>query len=401
MALFKKKPKFIQVGNERIELQPKPARIGLFGARPPKQNPAPPKAAPPQPGQGIPPSRPQPQSPAPKLQPQQPQAKPQKPARPGFAFKLPSFPKKRPTGFPSGPQQPPQAGSPQAQRPHPQFAKPSAWKNYVQGIGVKNAKLEEALRDQGIKSSLFEFVQRMLIAAIMIAGIIGIVGFMLFMRLGFPVITTLVISLALVVAVFQASLHSFLNFPLAKKKSNAKQIERDLLFASRDMIISLRSGMPLFNAITSVSTGYGEASKEFAKIAKKVQLGMPLEEAIDDTVAQTSSPSFRRIMLQASVSIKAGADVVSALQSIIDQVSQERIIELRRYGQKLNALAMFYMLFGIILPSMGVAVVTILTTFISFFTVDTTVLEAVVVGILFLQIVFLQLIRTSRPVFSM
>ena len=42
--------------------------------------------------------------------------------------------------------------------------------------------------------------------------------------------------------------------------------------------------------------------------------------------------SFKRVMLQASVSIKAGADVVSSLQSIIDQLSQERVIELRRYG---------------------------------------------------------------------
>ncbi|EQD29158.1 Type II secretion system F domain protein, partial [mine drainage metagenome] len=150
---------------------------------------------------------------------------------------------------------------------------------------------------------------------------------------------------------------------------NAKIIERDIIFAARDLIISLRSGMPLFNALTSVSTGYGEASKEFAKVVQKVQLGTPLVDAIDQTIEETKSSSFKRIMLQASVSIKSGADVVGALQSIIDQLAEERTIEMRRYGQKLNAIAMFYMLFGIILPSMGIAVVTILTTFISIFTV--------------------------------
>src|SRR5208283_3229492 len=128
---------------------------------------------------------------------------------------------------------------------------------------------------------------------------------------------------------------------------------------------------------------------------------MPLEDAIDKTVDETKSQSFRRLMLQASVSIRAGADVVSALQSIIDQLSQERIIELRRYGQRLNAIAMFYMLFGIILPSMGIAVVTILTTFIAVFTVNVTVLEFALVGIIFLQIVFLELITSSRPVFTL
>jgi len=132
-----------------------------------------------------------------------------------------------------------------------------------------------------------------------------------------------------------------------------------------------------------------------------VQLGVPLEEAIDQVVAGTKSNSFRRIMLQAAVSIRAGADVTTAMQSVIDQLSQERVIELRRYGQRLNALAMFYMLFGIIIPSMGIAVLTIMTTFISIFTVNVTVLEFALVGVLLLQIVFLELITSSRPVFTM
>ena len=132
-----------------------------------------------------------------------------------------------------------------------------------------------------------------------------------------------------------------------------------------------------------------------------MQLGTPLEDAIDEIVSATKSPSFRKIMLQASVSIKVGADVTSALQSVIDQLTQERVIELRRYGQRLNAIAMFYMLFGIILPSMGIAVLTILTTFIPIFPVNVTLLEVVVVGLIFLQVVFLQMIRSSRPVFSM
>ncbi len=166
------------------------------------------------------------------------------------------------------------------------------------------------------------------------------------------------------------------------------------------MIISLRSGMPLFNAITSVSSGYGEASKEFAKIVQRVQLGSPLIETIDEVMANTKSNSFKRLMLQASISIKSGADIVSAFQSTIDELTLERQIELRRYGQKLNALSMFYMLFGIIFPSMGIAVVTILTTFISIFTVTDTILYAVLIGIVFLQIVFINLISSSRPIFA-
>ncbi len=269
-------------------------------------------------------------------------------------------------------------------------------KNYLEGIGEGKKGLELALRAQGVKVEMYEFVRNMLIASIALGIVISGTMIILFQYVGLDLIQSGVISVLLGVVVFYVSFQTFLNFPLQKGKAASKNIERDILFAARDMIISLRSGMPLFNAITSISTGYGDASTEFAKIVERVQLGTPLEDAIDQTVSETKSNSFRRIMLQAAVSIRAGADVVAALQSVIDQLSQERVIELRRYGQRLNAIAMFYMLFGIILPSMGIAVVTILTTFIAIFTVNLTVLEFAIVGIVFLQIVFLELITSVQ-----
>jgi pilus assembly protein TadC len=278
---------------------------------------------------------------------------------------------------------------------------PSAFRKKIENFGKKRKGLEAAMKEQQMKISMYDFVRNMLIAAVALGAITGAASLILFLRILPTETAALLLSamVGLMVGLFTFQL--FLGFPLRKGSRSSKNIERDILFAARDLIISLRSGMPLFNAITSVSTGYGDASTEFSKIVDKVQLGVPLEDAIDQTVAATKSPSFRRIMLQAAVSIRAGADVTSALQSIIDQLSQERVIELRRYGQKLNAIAMFYMLFGIIVPSMGIAVLTILTTFISIFTVNITILEFALVGIIFLQIVFLKMIGSSRPVFTM
>ena len=281
------------------------------------------------------------------------------------------------------------------------LVKPTKIKLYIEKLGSKQKGLEAALRQQGIKESLYDFVKRMLIASVMLAVVIGITTIILMVHIGIAIGAGILLGFVVGLVAFYVGLNTFLQFPKQKGKSNAKTIERDIIFAARDLIISLRSGMPLFNALTSVSTGYGEASKEFAKVVQKVQLGTPLVDAIDQTIEETRSNSFKRIMLQASVSIKSGADVVGALQSIIDQLAMERTIEMRRYGQKLNAIAMFYMLFGIILPSMGIAVITILTTFISIFTVNITILEAALVGIIFLQLIFLQMIKRSRPVFSM
>ena len=150
-----------------------------------------------------------------------------------------------------------------------------------------------------------------------------------------------------------------------------------------------------------MSTGYGAASKEFAKVVELVQVGSPIEQAIDDVSSKSKSKTFKRVMLQASVSLKAGADVVDALQGVVEEASQERVIDMRRYGQRLNALAMFYMLFGVIFPSMGIAIAAILTTFVNLFTINVSTLLMVLVGITFLQIIFLNIVRSSRPTFAM
>jgi archaeal flagellar protein FlaJ len=375
MSLFdNKKKKVIDVDGKKVELQPKPTPFsGLFGKKQTQQTTQ--------------------QNPLSTTSLQQASSQ-QSTTIPG-----PQVPQSPSTNQPSIQQIKKFANQQQKQRAS--MSGPSSFKNRLEDIGRKKKGLEGALREQGVKTSMYQFVRNMLVAAAVLGLVIGITIIILFQHIGLDLAPSVILGGLLGVVIAYMAFQTFLNFPMQKGKSSSKNIERDILFAARDMIISLRSGMPLFNAITSISTGYGDASKEFAKIVQRVQLGTPLEDAIDQTVSESRSISFRRIMLQAGVSIRAGADVVSALQSVIDQLSQERIIELRRYGQRLNAIAMFYMLFGIILPSMGIAVVTILTTFIAIFTVNVEVLEFALVGIIFLQIVFLEMITSSRPVFSL
>ena len=278
--------------------------------------------------------------------------------------------------------------------------KPSALATYFAKVALKHKELEPALAEVGIKENVYDFIKRMFINAIIVSLVITIATAAMLLHFGLG-ITGLLLAAVLGYAMYSVLFQRFLLFPLQKSRQLGKGIERDILFAARDLVISLRSGMPLFNAITAVSVGYGDASKEFAKIVELVQLGMPIEQAIDKVSSESQSKTFKRIMLQASVSIKSGADIAGALQGVVEDVTQERVIELRRYGQRLNALAMFYMLFGVIFPSMGIAVAAILTTFINIFSVTPTLLLFALVGIFFLQIIFLNIMRSSRPVFAM
>ena len=282
--------------------------------------------------------------------------------------------------------------------PAPKEKRYSQFQIFIARTAAQHKGLELALREQGMKIAPYDFVLRMFKFAVAIAVIITVILTIILYEVEPKIIF---LGIVLGFAIFWGFFNKFLTYPTDRGKTVGKDVERDILFAMRDIVISMRSGMPLFNAMTAVSTGYGSASKEFAKIIELVQIGTPIEQAIETVSANSTSRTFKRMMLQASVSIRSGADIVGSLQSVLDEVSQERVIELRRYGQRLNALAMFYMLFGVIFPSMGIAVMAILTTFISIFTVDQTTLIAALVFIFFLQVIFLNIMRTSRPTFAM
>ncbi len=376
--MFGKKSKKIIINGQEVELQPKPSPFSKLFSMPPKkinqQNTNPQPNAAPSLQPSTPTSTNAQQAPSPQIQ-----IQPQK-----VNENMPGF------------------SDTQLRAAKLKMKPPSKFQMYLEGVGAKSKGLENAMRAQGMKISMYQFIRNMMIVSILLAFAVGVAIFVLFKsRTALALPLDFIFAVLIGIVVYMMAFQSFLNYPKRQINSAAKNVERDILFAARDMIISLRSGLPLFNAITSISTGYGDASKEFAKIVEKVQIGTTLEDAIDQTVADSKSPSFKRIMIQAAVSIRAGADITSALQSVIDQLSQERVIELRRYGQRLNAIAMFYMLFGIIVPSMGIAVLSILTTFIAIFTIDFTVLEFALVGIFFLQIIFLLMVTSSRPVFSM
>jgi len=315
-------------------------------------------------------------------------------------FKIKSKPIYQPQSFASemqkmsGAQAAPKAA--QAQQA-PVGKKYTNFQIYIAKTAAMHKDLEISLREQGIRSTPYDFVKRMFKYAAATAIIVALVTSIAVYDVGLSPIFGIVLG----VAIFYALFNKFIQYPIDRSKNVGTEVERDILFAMRDIVIGMRSGMPLFNAMTAVSTGYGAASREFAKVVEQVQLGLPIEQAIDEVSNKSTSKTFKRMMLQASVSIKSGADIVAALQSVLDEVAQERVIELRRYGQRLNALAMFYMLFGVIFPSMGIAIAAILTTFINIFTVDQTTLIAALVFIFFLQIVFLNIMRGSRPVYAM
>lgn len=192
-------------------------------------------------------------------------------------------------------------------------------------------------------------------------------------------------------------------YPKVKMRQRERKIDKDLVFAGRHLVIALRSGVPLFDAMVGVTEGYGEVSREFAKIVERITLGEPPTQAIRNVVKYNPSKYFNRMALQIVNALNSGADVASSLDTVLDQIAQEQIIALKEYGQKLNPLSMFYMLFAIIFPSLGVVFITVLLSFTGggLTALGAGVLIFAAIYLIGAQLLFISMVESSRPPYEL
>ena len=189
----------------------------------------------------------------------------------------------------------------------------------------------------------------------------------------------------------------FLSFyPRIILKKRIKELESNLLFAFRHILIEVRSGVPLFNALVGVSSGYGEISKEFEKVIKDVMGGMDQITALNKIAERNPSLYFRRALWQIINALKAGSDIGDTLEAITDDFSQKQITEIKNYGQQLNPWTMLYMIVAVIIPSLGLTFLMILSSF-SGITVPKIIFPLIFIGLLFFQVFFIGFVKNKRP----
>lgn len=239
------------------------------------------------------------------------------------------------------------------------------------------------------------FLQKMAMATILLAITFAIITLALFDYLNMPVFYIAPLGIFYVIGFF----YYLMLYPDAMIVRRRREIDYEVSFAGRHLVIALRSGMPLFPAITSLSTGYGLVGKEFGRISEKVSLGAPLAQAIRDVTSTNPSKYLVRLLLQISNSLASGSDVGNSLEIVLDQISKEQVIQLKEYGQKLTPLVMFFMMFGIIIPAIGIAGVIAITAVISAGKLGLTSMHLIYVFVLIaiIQYILFGLIESSRP----
>ncbi len=255
---------------------------------------------------------------------------------------------------------------------------------------IPNLKLK--LKEAGMNYAPEEFIKRTFVSA-------------------FYMTTGLVVSLALILAKFNVLkgvmivfvpiifllLFSYmLKLPDVTISRKGKDITREIVFAGRHLIIELESGVPLYNAFINISKNYEAVGRYFKEIINKVDLGTSMEDAISEAIEYVPSDDFRRLLWQVLNSIRTGSEVSRSLSSVLEQMAREQTIEVNKYGKKLNPLAMFYMIIAVIIPSLGVTMLVVMSSFIQF-EINLTIFLVLSGLLAFVQFMFLSMIKFSRP----
>jgi pilus assembly protein TadC len=254
--------------------------------------------------------------------------------------------------------------------------------------------LFEQLRQAHIRDSPEIFIKKTLRGALTFS--VGLTIFMFFMLSLFKIST--IFLPFIFIGLFLAFFLVLVKRPVVNIKKRMRALDKEVLFAGRFLLVKIHSGRPLLNALVDASQSYGIASEYFKEIVDDVNMGTPIEQALDNAVRYSPSDKFRRIVFQISNAIKIGIDISDSLNNAIEEISHEQLIEIQKYGKKLNGLSMFYMLLAVVMPSLGVAMFIVIGSLTGIFKGDTAIpiLFAVCAFLIVIQFIFLVIFKSNR-----
>lgn len=261
----------------------------------------------------------------------------------------------------------------------------------VRQIAIVFPHLKEELRKAHIKQTSEKFIKKTIELAGMLTIGTGILLFFIFEVAG--------VSFAYFLLIFPICLVGYFFFLLQAPKNiiskRKRELDQEVLFAGRFLLVKVNSGRPLLNALIEGSQSYGVSSKYFKEIVEDINLGTPIESALENAVKYSPSEKYRRILFQINTALKVGIDVSIPLTNVIEEITNEQFTEIQRYGKKLNSLALFYMLIAIVLPSIGMAIFVVVGGLLGL-PIDRNIFMVVIGVLMIVQLIFISIFKTTR-----
>jgi pilus assembly protein TadC len=257
-------------------------------------------------------------------------------------------------------------------------------------------KLDLTLKQARIPLEKIEYLSLVLFSATFMALLIGGLMFVVSIYV-VEIVYGIMISVGIGAALFMIVIIYLLQYPKLFIKKRVKDMERNLIYSLKHILIQMKSGVPLFKTFVSLSEGgYGALSDEFRQLVKTVQTGGTIEDELDRIAMHNPSLYLRRAIWQISNGIKAGSDLSLVLKSIIENITKEQALAIRRYGSQLNPLTLVYMMVAVIIPALGITMLIVLSSF-SGMAVTEVMLWGILGSLAFLQFMYIGLIKSKRP----
>lgn len=267
---------------------------------------------------------------------------------------------------------------------------------FFKELANKDKELKRKLISAKIDISPEEYVKKNIKTSLILAFFIAVVIFFFLNGIDYDKQKTLIVALASGFIGFYFFYWLLMKQAETKIRKIEKDIDKEVLFAGRFLLVKLNSGTPLITALSQAAHSYGVASKYFEEIVRDIDMGTSLEEALDKARRYSPSKRFRRIIFQIGNALKIGVDVTQFLEAILDEIAESQLIEIQKYGKKLNGMTMFYMLLSIIMPSLGI---TLMVTIISLINVklDSSFFFLLIFLLLIIEFLFISIFKSIRP----
>src|SRR3989338_3300084 len=140
--------------------------------------------------------------------------------------------------------------------------------SFYKGIASNFPDLKKKMASAGLLGSPEKYVRDNFQSSLFTSFFIAIAGLFLSIKFG--------ISLAMPFFAFIISFFALFNVMMRRVDvmivKREKEIDRDVLFAGRFLLVKLNSGTPLINAIVDASKSYGVANKFFQEIVRDIDL---------------------------------------------------------------------------------------------------------------------------------
>lgn len=262
-------------------------------------------------------------------------------------------------------------------------------------LATKFPSLQEDLRRGNLFYSPEEFLKRTIVSSLYVTvGMIFII-FLMFAKFlpAKDLIILILISFPLLLGVL---FFYFFQLPIVRINKIDREINKEIVFAGRFLVVELESGVTLYQAMKNIIKSYPVTGAYFRELIDKIDIGTSVEDAVTEAIETSPSNSLTKLLWQISNSLRTGSDIATPLKSVVETLIREQQIAVTEYGRKLNPLAMFYMLIAIIVPSLGVTMLTIISIFAGL-KLDLTILMLIAGVIGFMQFMFVAMINSIRP----